>query len=464
MVWMSAPDGACTYFNEEWLSFRGRRLEEELGEGWVEGVHPEDREGCVGAYKSALAAQRAFRLEYRLRRHDGVFRTVIDHGVPLTDATGAFLGYSGTCLDATELEAALRVARESEARLAAAFDALAEGVVIIGADRRYLMVNRSAGRIAGTSADDYAQRRHGDPRWHAFVPGGGPIAPEDLPPWRTLEDGKPRDHVAMEIVRPDGERALILASTRPLVHEGEERPYAVVASFVDVTEQRRLEQQVRTNEAAAELGRLVGGIVHEVRGRVFGITATLDAFRAAHGNGAASELVRKLEKETTRLRRFTDELLHLGRPLSLDRAPRDLARLAADAVREASSRAAEAGVSFELMSEGEARVPVDAERLLQVLENLLSNALQHAPRGSRVSISVTREGPKATLWIRDRGRGFTAEDLQHACEPFYSRRAGGTGLGLAICKRIVNAHGGVLLLENHPDGGARAGVRLPAAP
>ena len=114
-IWRSGPDGGCTYFNKTWLEFTGRRIDQELGEGWTEGVHPEDLARRLGVYRDALARQVPFRMDYRLRRHDGQHRTVTDRGIPMHDPGGRFIGFQGSCLDIhdhVELEASLEQQRQ----------------------------------------------------------------------------------------------------------------------------------------------------------------------------------------------------------------------------------------------------------------------------------------------------------------------------------------------------------------
>jgi formate hydrogenlyase transcriptional activator len=102
LVWMSGTDTLCTYFNRQWLDFTGRTLSEELGNGWAEGVHPEDRELCFQVYTLSSDARQAFDMEYRLRRADGEYRWIADRGVPRIAPAGEFLGYIGSCIDITD--------------------------------------------------------------------------------------------------------------------------------------------------------------------------------------------------------------------------------------------------------------------------------------------------------------------------------------------------------------------------
>ena len=104
LIWETDENGRCTYFNNRWLAYTGRSMEEELGDGWTEGVHPEDREACLATFHAAFDKREPFAMEYRLRKADGTYGRIYDQGNPKIDPTGTFTGYLGACTDLTEID------------------------------------------------------------------------------------------------------------------------------------------------------------------------------------------------------------------------------------------------------------------------------------------------------------------------------------------------------------------------
>lgn len=104
LIWCAGCDGLCTYFNDRWLEFTGRNMDESLGDGWTQDLHPEDFDRVVDQYHSFLANRQKFRLEYRLRYRGGPYKWIVDFGTPVFDANQTFLGYVGGCLDITTIK------------------------------------------------------------------------------------------------------------------------------------------------------------------------------------------------------------------------------------------------------------------------------------------------------------------------------------------------------------------------
>jgi PAS domain S-box-containing protein len=118
MIWRSGPDNLCDWFSQPWLQFTGRTIEQELGSGWTEGVHPDDLARCLSIYVTAFDGRDKFSVEYRLRRHDGVYRWLLDNGRPYSSSDGMFRGYFGWCIDITDSKRAQDSPRATQSELA----------------------------------------------------------------------------------------------------------------------------------------------------------------------------------------------------------------------------------------------------------------------------------------------------------------------------------------------------------
>ena len=148
LIWMSGPDKLCNFFNQTWLDFTGRSAEQEAGNGWAEGVHPEDLLHCWQTYATAFDARQTFEMQYRLRRHDGLYRWILDKGVPRYEADGTFAGYIGSCVDITEQKLAQEALLKSYAEIKELKDRLqAESDYL----KEEIKVTRSHGEIVGSS-------------------------------------------------------------------------------------------------------------------------------------------------------------------------------------------------------------------------------------------------------------------------------------------------------------------------
>ncbi|MEO8017648.1 MAG: PAS domain S-box protein, partial [Pseudomonadota bacterium] len=124
LIWMSGPDKSCTWFNQRWLDFVGRDMEQEIGDGWCDNVHPADFDRTLDTYHAAFDARRPYEMEFRLQRDDGAWRWLLERATPHMGPNGEFVGYIGTCIDITEHRETVEQLRENRAR----FKTLAESL------------------------------------------------------------------------------------------------------------------------------------------------------------------------------------------------------------------------------------------------------------------------------------------------------------------------------------------------
>lgn len=262
-----------------------------------------------------------------------------------------------------------------------------------------------------------------------------------------------------------GEIRLVEIYAGPVHLDGRPLLYEIIH---DVTEQIRLERaRAEIASSTQRLGAVAVGVAHEVRNPLFGISSTLDAFQARFGERPEFlPYLQVLGEQVERLSRLMRDLLEYGKPPRIERVRTELARVVDQAVTNCQALAAQRRVRLarEGASEG-LPARLDPARLQQLVQNLVENAIQHAPAGSAVRVTLEEcageRGPEARLQVADAGPGFAPEDVARLFEPFFTRRQGGTGLGLAIAQRIVDEHGGTIEAANGPAGGAQLTVILP---
>jgi len=234
----------------------------------------------------------------------------------------------------------------------------------------------------------------------------------------------------------------------------------------ELVRRAEMEEALRRSELTSALGSLVGSVAHEVRNPLFGISAMLDAYAEEMSHPDLAEFSAGLRQQVTRLTQLMRELLEFGRPVPIVLTPADLQPVIAEAVAGRTNAARDAGVTLHTaLPDPLPEIEMDRGRMRQVLENLIDNAVQHAPAVRNVTIAAVEGVQGGRRWVEcrveDDGEGFQPRDLTRVFEPFFTRRERGTGLGLSIVQRIVEEHGGRVEAGNRPEGGAVITVRLP---
>lgn len=253
LVWISDTNKLCTYFNQRWLDFTGRTLDAELGNGWAQGVHPDDLQRCLNTYEQAFDGREDFKMEYRLRRYDGEYRWVLDTGVPRYGTDGSFAGYIGSCLDITEQKQAAEVVRKSEERFRLAahagkmfayeWDAASDVLIRSGECTHVLGVDETA----DVTGQQVLSKIHPDDvdRVKNVLAA---LTPED-----------PELRITYQMIHPQRGTIWVERLSRASF-DGDRKLTGITGMIVDITERKQVEAALRESEErlrlAVEAGRM----------------------------------------------------------------------------------------------------------------------------------------------------------------------------------------------------------------
>jgi two-component system sensor histidine kinase HydH len=253
-----------------------------------------------------------------------------------------------------------------------------------------------------------------------------------------------------------------------LITDSQQQYMGKVLLLSDVTEIRSLEHKMRENERLAAVGRMAGGVAHEVRNPLSSIKGLALLLKNKFSAGSKEQdTADLLIQETERMNRTITEMLSFTRPTTLRLGRVDLAALLRRSLELIEAEAVENHIVTKLEAQSNL-LPIagDADRLQQVMMNVLLNALQAMEQGGTLTVTLANkeESRSVELRISDTGEGIAAELLPQVFYPYFTTKQGGTGIGLAISQKIVADHSGSIELESEPGKGTTVIILLPAYP
>lgn len=468
--------GQVQFANARLAGITGLEPDRLLGRGWLDAVHPEDRERVAADWRLDSGCDAAT-TDFRFHDPDGTGadRRVLCQRIRLEDG-----GTIATITDVSEYVLTANALRLSEARNEAVLDTAADAILTVDEAGVLLSFNRAAEAMFGVAAGDLLWRPLDRLIPLADLREEGGIRLEFAPGQTTALVARDR---AAEAERADGTRFPVELSVSASEVEGR-RLYTAILR--DVTERRRVEAELLAAKEAAEAGdqaksTFIATMSHELRtplNAVIGFSQLLEtqAGTAAAGgrqNDLMADCVGAIRQAGEQLLAIIDDILDMARVdaggLSLVEGSVNLSALIERAVADLRFHATRQGVTVEVMADGDLPpIRGDDRRLGQALGNLLSNAIKFSHPGGPVSLSA---GLAADGWVElsvcDRGVGMRQEDVAQALTPFgqidqtVTRRHEGIGLGLPLALRLVEAHGGTLTLDSAPGQGCTATIRLP---
>jgi two-component system, LuxR family, sensor kinase FixL len=472
LIWVAGVDKLCTFLNKPWLDFTGRSAEQELGNGWAEGVHRDDLQKSLAVYTQAFDARQPFVMQYRLRRNDGEYRWISDQGVPRYDEQGKFAGYIGSCVDVTELMTKDEALRQSEERMRLAAAAVNLGIwewdlskdeIWATNARRGLLGSPAPGK---TALEDFICRLHPDDRdrvRHTIDDAIQSGADFDSEYRLTLPDG---------IVR--------WMSTRGSVHfDDAGKPARLLGISIDITGRKQAELDAQRDRAelshlsrVALMGEMSASIAHELNQPLAGILSNAAAGQRFIDKGDVnlreiSELLGDIIADGRRASDVMRGIRGMVKKGQVARRSVDLNEVVMDAVRMVSPDAVLRSCQVETSLDASLRaIEGDPVQLQQVLLNLVINAfdaMRDTPVPGRKVVIATQSNSDATVRtsVRDYGAGIPEEMRDRVFDPFLTTKNEGLGMGLAVVRSIVESHGGTITIENADGGGTRFGFVLP---
>lgn len=251
LIWLAGTDKRCTYFNQGWLNFTGRTMDQERGHGWAEGVHPDDYGRCLRTYEDAFNRREPFTVEYRLRQAEGQYGWIVDHGVPLWGDDREFRGYIGACVEITDRKQVEAKLSESESRLRSILNRAPAAIFIKDPAGRYLFMNEECARVLNVNGEQALGRSDRDLFSTELATQ---FMANDQRVWES------KQLLTVEELVPQTDGVHISLVQKFLLRDSHGRPYALSGIALDITPRLRLEAAIQASEARLQLAQSAANI------------------------------------------------------------------------------------------------------------------------------------------------------------------------------------------------------------
>ena len=519
-IFTTLPDGSGAYFNPAWSMFTGLRAQAIRDNGWAQFVHPDDVEASGQAWMHSLQHGEAFQIEQRFRRADGQYRWHLSRAVPMRDESGRVMMWIGSNTDIHEVkivesELARRLQAERRhsavlAKVAAASSQLHTAASVDGIARELVNIVRDIlevhqAVISLNTSDNWSQAinavsmsdKYADYAGYTAAPDGSGIyatvcrtnkairlTQEELerhPDWKGFgadKDRHPpmRGWLAVPLKAHDGRNIGLLQASDKQDGEFTEEDEAILTQLASIAatgfENARLYETL--NEQHRRKDEFLAMLAHELRNPLAPIRAAADLLAIANlGEERIRQTSAVISRQVQHMSSLVDDLLDISRVtrglIELAGADLDIKRVVADAVEQVRPLVEARLHELTVISSAEpAHIMGDHKRLVQILANILNNAVKYTQRGGRILVRTETTDDQVILSVEDNGAGVPHElqpyvfDLFSQAARSSDRAQGGLGIGLALVQSLVVLHGGqVTCHSDGPGTGSRFTVSLP---
>ena len=460
-VWVMRPDGAAEYANQRWCDYTGKTLEQLQGDGWLQLMHPDDRQRIQEAWQTAVRTNSPYEVEHRIQHGStGDYRWFLARGIPYQDAQGTILYWVGTCTDIDEqkraeqqLRASEEALRQSQARINLLMNSSIIGI-FVSEDDQIVEANETYLRMTGYSWEDL---RAGSISWLRMTP-----------PEYAAQTQQARQELAVphhvtryekEYICKDGSRLPVLVGALTLRLD----PLQVIGFVLDNSARKQLEQRKDDFISMAS---------HELKNPLTILklqTTLLHRQLARQGIQAVAPALSSMETQINAITRLVEELLDVSK-IQAGRLEYRQETVDLDALlREIADTMQHIHPSHRILLHGAAQISLlgDRDRLGQVFTNLLSNAIKYSPEAQAVEVVLSASPETVTIRVSDHGLGIPREQREKIFERFYratgpqQRAIPGLGMGLYIVAEIIKHHGGTITVDSEVGKGTTFTVTFP---
>jgi PAS domain S-box-containing protein len=476
IVWDSPTSGEFDTYQPGWSAFTGQTIEQHKGWGWLNSIHPDDREKSGRGWAAALEQRTTYLIEHRVLRADGEYRDMTARAVPIFEADGAIREWVGVHTDVTDKKRSQEAALSSQQRLQR---------VLASSPAVLFTLSIADDKISGlTWISDNFQDMLGYPSEDGLVPDWWVrnLHPEEFESVLKTTHAElfAKGYLAIEYrIRHASGRYMWIRGEMRLIRDAEGRPLEAVGSWSDITERKRLEDQFHQSQKMEAFGQLAGGVAHDFNNLLTIINGYSELLlQKLPMRDPSRDMIAEILQAGERSAGLTRQLLAFSRQSML--APRilDLNEVVTNTDKMLRRLI---GEDIRLTTTLDSKlwaIRADPGQIEQVLMNLAVNARDAMPLGGRLTIETrnveldeayaqthaeARAGRYVLLGVTDTGKGISPEILARVFEPFYTTKGPGkgTGLGLATVYGIVKQSGGHVTVYSEVGIGTSFKVYLP---
>lgn len=456
MIWGRDIEGNLNHVNQAWRTFAGIADCEDAQHEWTGRIHQSDVDNVDRITRVAFERHESFTVEYRLRNADGRYRWVYDAGQPQLDEHGKVIGFVGSCIDITSRKESELAIQKSHRQFQEFADNVRDAFWVSEQIKgKILYASPAFDHIWGRSRSELYQ----DPL--LLVRTAHPDDKDALVETIRRQLHGEITQIEYRVIRSDEEVRWVKMRGFPVAHT-----VGRIASIAeDVTEERRIEEQLKRAERLASLGTLAAGIAHEINNPMGAAMLAAESARIGLANPElANRCLTTVVDSLRRCDHIIKHVLAFSRHQPLAHESGCLIDVAQRAIELAETAVGRKDINIRFRTElDDAVISMSPVEMEQAIFNLLDNALKSTSGPVEVTVSIERSNGDVRVIVQDNGDGIPADTQSRVFDPFYTSRqlAGGTGLGLSIAHRIIENHHGGIELDSSQDKGTTVTITLP---